>query len=211
MRVLGVLSGTDMSLEQIGDWASSADVVLAADGGANSLQAVGRAPDVAVGDFDSISSSARTLAREVLFNPDQDCSDCDKLFALADARGYGRVTLCNIEGDAPDHVLATLQSCAKAHADVRLALRRGVAFILKGPCSFEQPMPAGARISLIPLGICENVWLRGTYWQLDGATLSPVGASSLSNRADSGTVSVQMASGCAVLFMLAPELETPHW
>jgi thiamine pyrophosphokinase len=210
-RVLGVLAGTDMPLEQIGRWARSAEVVLAADGGANSLHDLGIDADAAIGDFDSIRQEARVRPATVVYNPDQDRSDCDKLLSFAIEKGYEAVTLCNVEGDLLDHVLATLHSAAKAAITVRVALRNGIGYILKGDCKLSLPAILEARLSLVPIEPCTRVFLEGVYWSLSGQNLAPTGRLSLSNKVTESTVTVQFDSGVAVLFLFGSEYSEPTW
>jgi thiamine pyrophosphokinase len=200
-KVLGVLAGRDMPPERLADWARSSDLVLAADSGADALLAVGIVPQLVVGDLDSISLEAQIEQREILHDPDQDTSDCDKLLALAAGMGCHSITLCGAEGDLPDHVLGTLHSAARAPLDVRLAYRRGIGRVLRGPFAGSFAARVGARVSLLPLVPCGEVTLRGLEWELEAATLDPLGLTSLSNRATEERIGVGLASGAALLFI----------
>jgi thiamine pyrophosphokinase len=210
-RVLGVLAGTDMPLNQIGRWAESAEVILAADGGANALHQLGVSAHAAIGDFDSISPEARVLPETVVFNPDQDKSDCDKLLAYAVEQGYPAITLCNVEGDLLDHVLGTIHSSANAGLAVRLALRRGIGYILHANSAFTLPSFPGTRLSLVPLQTCEGVYLEGVYWKLSGQRLAPNERLSLSNRVTEPEIRVRLDSGIAALFLFSDEYAEPSW
>ena len=210
-RVLGVLSGNDMPLAQIEAWARSAEVVLAADGGANALEQLGIRADAAIGDFDSITTAARQRPLETVYDPDQDRSDCDKLLAFAAGRGYEAITLCNIEGDRLDHVLATLHSAARSSLTVRLALRRGLGLVLKGECEATFTAVPGETLSLLPLETCEQVSLTGVAWPLSNQQLSPQVKTSLSNQVSAERVSVKIESGSAVLFLTTNGPAEPAW
>jgi thiamine pyrophosphokinase len=200
-----------MSQSHIEAWARSAEVVLAADGGANVLNKVGIRADAAIGDFDSIESAARQTPMEVVYDPDQDRSDCDKLLALAVQRGYSEITLCNIEGDRLDHVLATLHSATRSPLNVRLALRNGLGHILKGECDLALDAMPGENLSLMPLETCTGVTLTGVAWGLHQADLSGRQRVSLSNMATHDQVTVNMETGAAVLFITTQRLTTPTW
>ncbi len=201
--MLGVLAGADMPPERLAEWARSAGMILAADSGADRLLEVGIVPDLVVGDLDSISLLAQSEQREILHDPDQDTSDCDKLLALAAGMGCRSITLCGVEGDLPDHVLGTLHSAARASLDVRLAYRRGIGRVLRGPFAGSIATGAGKRVSLLPLVPCEGVTLRGLAWELEDAVLDPLGLTSLSNRALGDRAEIRLASGAALLFIAA--------
>ncbi len=209
-RVLGVLAGGDLPLSRLAVWGESADVLLAADGAANSLAEIGLFSHTTVGDFDSIAPSTKEAQRELIQIDDPNATDCDKLLGLAWKRGYSSITLVGVEGDLLDHVIGNLYSSARAQITVRLALRRGVAHILRGPSTTEYQIPAETRISLLPLTSCSGVELIGTKWPLSDAVLDPLGLTSISNEG-SGEIRARLATGVACLFLAHPELESPNW
>lgn len=208
-RVLGVLAGADMPVKELLAWVESSSLVLAADGGANRLVECGIVPHSTIGDLDSISPEAARAQVRLISIEDQDTSDCDKLLHLAQELGTDRLTLAGVEGDLLDHVIGTIHSAAKIEIKVQLALRRGLAWILKGPAEFSRFVEEGTRVSLLPISVCEEVFLTGTQWSLNAATLGPEGLTSLSNRASGGSVKVQFAKGVAVLFVETNGL--PDW
>jgi thiamine pyrophosphokinase len=208
-RVLGVLAGLDASPEFLRAWAGGADRLIAADAGADRLLEAGLEVPVVVGDLDSLSPDAREGAGAVLQDPSQDSSDCDKLLAYAHADGVDRITLINAEGDRPDHFLATLQSAARSPLEVRLALRRGLGYVLKPGAERRFFVPGGTRLSLLPLTRCEDVTLEGAVWPVAGEALDPLGKTSLSNRARDQGLVARIGSGAAFLFLeVGPE---PAW
>jgi thiamine pyrophosphokinase len=209
LRVLGVLAGTDMPTEQMMAWARSADVILAADGGADRLVANGVVPHTTIGDLDSLRSSVPQEA--LIRDPDQNTSDCDKLLDLAVRNGYSEITVIGVEGDRLDHVLGTLASAVRAPISVRLALRRGVGWILRDAAKVEIQTLAGELVSVLPLERSLGVSLVGVRWPLSDAELSANGLVSLSNRATSEHLSLTVRSGAVLLTVLSSRLELPHW
>ena len=209
-RVLGVLAGRDMPVEQVVAWARSADYVLAADGAANFLAEGDFIPDVVIGDFDSISRNTKDVQKMLVHIEDQNRSDCDKLLDYAQSLGFETITLCAMEGDAIDHIIGSLQSAARSTLEVRVATRRGVIMLLKGAVSASFDVPTKTRVSLLPISNCSGVELTGVEWSLFGTEMSPIGFTSLSNRSVEN-VSVSIDSGVAALFLSHPSLELPHW
>jgi len=209
-RVLGVLAGGDMPLERLALWLDSADIILAADGAANTLYSCGVIPHTTVGDMDSIASSTKDHQVELIQIDDQDTSDCDKLLTFAQSRGHHELTLLCAEGDLLDHVLGNLYSAARSVLRIRFALRRGIAHVLRGPQELQIETPRDTRLSLFPIGDCTGATLTGTHWPLTNATLTPRGQTSLSNQA-SGQVTVSIEQGAAILILSHPTLEQPTW
>jgi len=185
-------------------------MILAADGAADFIKSLGVVPDTTVGDLDSITISTKAIQNDLIFEPNQDLSDCDKLLNLAAERGHSDITLVCVEGDLLDHVLGSLYSAARSPLNVKLALRRGIAHILRGPVEMHLKLPPSTRLSLMPLTPCKGVSLGGTKWPLSCAELSPLGLTSLSNQT-SGPVQVSLEAGTAVLFLAHPDLEAPSW
>lgn len=209
-RALGVLAGRDLPLDALLAWARSADFVVAADGAANTLYEGEFVPDLVVGDLDSIAESTYCVQVEVIRIEDQNQTDCDKLLGLISESGYDSVTLCGLEGDALDHVLASLQSAAKSNLSVRLVTRKGLGWVLRGGEAKVMSLPIGARLSLIPLSDCSEVELLGVEWELRSTLISPLGATSISNRVV-GDVKVSLGTGACALFVSDPSLLTPSW
>lgn len=196
-RVLGVLAGRDVAVETLRDWALSATIVLAADGGSERLLEAGVAPHVVVGDMDSSTERARSAAAEIIVDTDPDLSDCDKLLAEIARRGYVGATLVGMEGDRLDHVLASLSSCAKSALNLRIVLRAGYGIVCRaGSYSFE--LPIGTVFSLLPITRCEAVDLHGVKWRVDAQAMDSDGLVSLSNETTEEKVSVRIESGVAL-------------
>ena len=86
--------------------------LVAADGGADAALDLGFTPDLAVGDFDSISEAARAVLGpdRLRHDPDQESTDFDKVLAAVDAPlilGVG------FSGARLDHTLAAMSTLAK--------------------------------------------------------------------------------------------------
>ena len=209
-RVLAVLAGADMPPDLMRDWALSAQVVLAADAGADRLHEAGVEPHRIVGDFDSISDIAR-FAGHVHHSPDQDSTDCDKLLALARELGHEKVTLAGLEGDRMDHAIASWLSIARSGLDVRVALRRGLGWIVRPNFPREIPVNREATVSMLPLSHTEDVHLSGVEWPLNGRSLTWDGLVSISNKANSDVVRASLGQGVAILFAEYERSDMPWW
>ena len=143
-RILGVLAGNDMPTDLLNKWAASADILVAADAGADLLLQAGRRPDIVVVDLDSLSDEARLSATDIAQITDQNYTDCDKLLRVCTERALFPLTLTCVEGDRLDHVLAALNSVAKSSivSYVTIALRQGLGWILS-PGSTEKDVGSG--------------------------------------------------------------------
>src|SRR5262245_56017649 len=95
MHVLILANGESPTRDLMMRLRAEADLFLAADGAANGLVALGCAPDVVLGDFDSLAMEARAryATCEFVHADDQEACDLDKAIAYAQARGAQRVTV----------------------------------------------------------------------------------------------------------------------
>lgn len=205
-----------MPPETLRRWADGADVILAADAGADRLLEAGAKPSRIVGDLDSIGERARDTGVHIVHVSDQDSTDCDKLLALAASMGFSEITLASVEGDALDHLFATVFSALRADLAIRFALRTGIAWVLRtgasrAPSDATIATEPGRRVSVIPLLPCRGVDLEGVEWPLAGAELSPAGLVGVSNRATEARVHASIGWGAALVVAEFPIEEMPLW
>lgn len=186
-------------------WLDDADLVIAADGGAGSLDRIGRTPDVLVGDLDSIDPALVTrlavAGASVERHPvDKEASDTELAVEMAIGAGaVAVVVLGAMGGSRLDHELANLLLLADpavAGHDVRAvrgstcvrAARAGARLALDGA--------PGDLVTLLPVGgDAAGVTTRGLRWPLDGATLRMGRSRGLSNEVVATPASVQVIHG----------------
>ncbi len=209
-RVLGVLSGGDLSDFLLKKWTHSADVLYAADSGADLLLKNDRTPHFIVGDFDSASPAALASGAELHHRPDPSRSDAQKLLDLVADHGHRSVTLAALEGDLLDHVLGGLNAAVESELAIRFVLRSGIAQIVRAGSPVEVVTQPGRRVSLMPL-VGGEATLRGVEWPLHRHVLEAGRMWSLSNRAVEHQVTVEVEGGVALLFVELPPEEHPLW
>ncbi len=201
-----------MPPELLRKWVGSAEILIAADGGADSILAAGFKPDAIVGDLDSLSEAARLCGCELHKITDQNYTDCDKLLRYVQDRELLPITLAGIEGDRIDHVLGSLYSVAASgiHDRISLAFRRSLGWIV-GPGIHLRPCEPGRVVSLIPLITCANVRTGGLKWPLTGQTLEAGGLTSVSNQATASEISIGLDRGSLLLTVEHDSEEFPIW
>ena len=186
---------------------ASGKVVWAVDHGVDACMAAGIIPRHVVGDFDSISEEAeawlerRGAEVEVeRFPADKDSTD----FQICLNRSKGDLLVTGCWGGRFDHAYSNVFSslwgleCGariRAFADdsevlIPLAAgERGAAFELR-------LLSEASAISLLPLcESCEGVSIRGTKWELSGATLAQRRPYAVSNIPAGEKVSVKIERG----------------
>lgn len=186
--------------------ARGAELLLAADGGANHLAAVGLRPAAVVGDLDSIRPGVRAWLGEdaMLARPEQDRTDLDKALEVAiEDRGATSVTVLAATAGRLDHAFENLGLAARwrRHAAVEVVTEDGV--LVPVLDRVELATEPDQLVSLLPLGRVQ-VWTRGLRWELDGEALDPGTRISVSNRAAGVSVEVRVAGGTLLAFLAGP-------
>jgi thiamine pyrophosphokinase len=208
-RALVVLAGRDASDSHLSSWAGSADTIYAADSAADRLFRLGFEP-IVVGDLDSCDRSLFKPTTRVVEDHDPDTTDCDKALRVAWQDGCKAVTVAGVEGDLFDHWAASLSSCLASPLAVRLALRLGIATLLRSGDRVRVDDGVGRRVSLVPMLRSTGVDLHGTLWELTDAVIEPGGLLSVSNQG-TGPVEASLRTGAAWLFVSRLESEGPVW
>jgi len=185
----------------------SADLVVAADGGANHLARIGVKPAAVIGDLDSIAPGVRRwLGEERLVpRPDQDYTDLHKTLAyVIDERGAEKVTVLGGTGGRPDHAVENLALLARWAHRADLELLDDSVRIVAVPDRATFAVRPGSAVSLLPVGRCERVWATGLRWALDGTPLDLLSRTGVCNQASAPEVSVRVEGGRLLVFLATP-------
>ena len=157
--------------------AAAPDLLLCADGGADTVRRYGRVPDVVVGDLDSASADALSgmaAERRVRIDADDSGTDLNKVLTHAVGMGVTEAVLTGVTGRRTDHTLWNL-SLLKTFADrLRLHITDDHCHIhlLREGTPVRFAAGVGQRLSLSPLdGSAQDVWTEGLRWSLAGETL----------------------------------------
>ena len=159
----------------------SGDLIIAADGGLRHTQALGVAPDVILGDFDSLGYIPRGAE---VFPVEKDDTDAMLAIRCGLQRGFGRFMIYGgLDGERLDHTLANFQSLqylAEHGATGYLVGKRYlVTAVRNGSIRFSGR--AEGIVSVFCLGAdAEGVAIRGLKYNLKDGTLTsgyPLGVS----------------------------------
>lgn len=165
-----------------------APTLVAADGGADRLAALGACPVRIIGDLDSLQDPEAWRARgvELIGIAEQDSTDFDKCLRTETARlilGIG------FTGARLDHTLAVLSSVANAPPG-RVILLSEQDLILHCPQNFALDLAADTRLSLFPMAPLRGIASEGLRWPIDGIDFAPMDRIGTSNAALGGRCSV---------------------
>jgi thiamine pyrophosphokinase len=183
--------------------ARHADIIVAADGGANSARALGLTPAVIIGDLDSLTRATRRMfsGAEIIRLRRQDNTDLEKALDEIHRRGFHRVFVLGATGRRIDFTLGNLSIVWRYRG------RLQVFFAGDGwhafPVGREQRINAavGTTVSLIPFGPCSGITLRGLAYPLKNASMA-VGVIGVSNVVRRSPFSVSVRRGNMLLVVM---------
>jgi len=203
MRVVVVASGELDASDRA--WLRGADLVIAADGGAASLDRLGLKPDLLVGDLDSVDATLvdrlEAAGTRIERHPvDKDASDTELAVEAAFGAGaHAVVILGAMGGQRLDHELANLLLLADpalAGRDLRAVRGGTVARAIHAGERLLLGAGQGNLVTLLPVGgDARGVTTEGLRWPLDAAVLRLGRSRGLSNEVIGEPASVRIEHG----------------
>jgi len=185
---------------------SSASHVVAADAAGEWCVALGRIPDIVVGDFDSAAedAQARLCALGVDVRPfpaDKDLTDLELAVGAALELG-DPITVTAAFTRRPDHTLAAFGTLAVAGADALGIEPAWTARVCVPGRPVRFDAAAGETVSVQALGAASGVGVSGTRWPLADAQLAPLSGHGVSNVALGGPVCVECCAGTLIVMVI---------
>ncbi len=163
-------------------------VLIAADGGADSIDAAGLTPKAIIGDLDSVTDREGWEKRtEVLHIPEQITTDFQKALYSTSAP----VTLAlGMTGKRLDHTLAALSALHEVAQKRRVILvdEVDIALAVSGPFGFEAKPKE--RISVHPFVPIVFERTEGLFYPMNDLLLDPAGRLGTSNEGIGGRVEI---------------------
>ncbi|MDO5643501.1 MAG: thiamine diphosphokinase [Paracoccus sp. (in: a-proteobacteria)] len=190
-----LIGGGAVTRDDLAQARALAPRLVAADGGADTALALGVCPDLAIGDFDSISDKARARLGpgRLIHVAEQDSTDFEKALTRTQADFFIAV---GFAGRRLDHTLAALAVMARQPGPPCLMLAaEDVAFLC--PPRLALPLAAGTRVSLFPMGPARGE-STGLHWPIAGIDFTPDGRIGTSNAA-TGPVRLTMRGRMLVM------------
>ncbi len=200
-----ILAGSDVTVtESLKTLCRDAALVVAADSGVRHARALGRTPDLIVGDFDSATRSDlepyKNVPREV-HPARKDRLDLELALAIAETRGATDVLVVGALGGRLDQTLAALFIASRLHERRRVVLHSGhsAAYPLRGGDALTLALPEGTTFSVLSLAPVSVLSLAGSSYPLDRAAL-PFGVGlGVSNRTTAAPLTATLHEGSALL------------
>ncbi len=202
MRALIITQGPARGRRALRRLAASADVVLAADGGARTARLAGVVPHEIVGDLDSLDDATRRWAarcriRRRVFPRAKEATDAELALRQARRRGARLVWFFGAVAGRLDQTLANvllLFAARRLKVAARLTDGREVAFLVDG--AVEVQGRRGDTVSLLPLSpVVRGVTTVGLRYRLRRGVLHRGSTRGLSNEMTASVAAVRITAG----------------
>lgn len=210
MQAIVFAHGTLDPPPQLDKLLASAQLLVAADGGAQHCRTLGVRPHVIIGDFDSLSADERAAweAEGVSTIPhpvDKDATDLELALLYAQEHGTDEISVLGGLGTRWDHSIANLLLGAHAQfANARIVFLQGRQrmFVIRGMAVLNaQP---GEIVSLLPIGgDAIGITTRGLKFPLTNETLHLGSSRGVSNVVVDNGAEVQVTNGL-LLCIISP-------
>lgn len=186
----------------------AADLLIAADGGTRHILALGRMPDLVIGDLDSLPAEEREDLESLkvtikVFPVDKEQTDLELALLAAKEGGADEIVVLAGLGRRWDHSLANLLLAALPDfADTQVNFLHGAQQLVLIREKAEVQAEIGSRLSLIPIGgDVRDVRTQGLAFPLDGETLKFGSSRGISNVFSQEKASIDLESGLLLCVM----------
>jgi len=174
---------------------------VAADAGAYKLSAIGKVPEMIVGDLDSIVNRANWEELcKVVHITEQDTIDFEKCLYCVDAPYF---IAAGFLGARLDHTLAAMHVLQKFSSEKTVVLISDQDAVLVTRGNLQLTLPKQTRVSIYPLAPVTFGRSRGLAYPLEGLTLEAGVMIGTSNRVVDEEVSIQ-SDGDACFAVILP-------
>ena len=203
-RAVVLCNGPQPPVPLLGYWLNGSDLFVCTDAAGHPYDHLPRAPDVVIGDFDSLAG--RILSGrggpKFLQVADQYTTDSEKALLYLEAEGFEEVVLMGATGWRLDHTLYNVHLLERFADRLRIIIAGHHADTVRlGPDSqVSLDLLPGVLFSVIPAcGTVTGVTFEGAMYPLLGETIEPGGPAMISNRVTMSPLLVSVGTGSLLL------------
>lgn len=187
-------------------------LLIAADRGLDFFLDTGICPDIAIGDFDSVSEKGKEYLdimqtiEVVRLKPEKDDSDTQSALMLAKNRGRNEVAILGATGSRVDHLMANfglLVLGKKYEIAVSIIDKNNYISLVEKETILEKEMQFGKYVSFFPLGSdVTDLSLEGFKYPLNGYDLTVADSGlTVSNEIADDHAKISYTSGNLLMIM----------
>lgn len=202
MHAVIVSNGFPPSRELLESELKSANLIIGADGGGNTLLEYGITPHLVTGDMDSFKKPDN-VDFEIIRDPGQETNDLEKALALALQKEARSCTVLGAFGRRMDHSLKNLSVMKQFTPKFeRLVFEDEILTAFLMTSAYKAELPKGSIVSLFPLsGEVTGITTEGLKYPLTDETLENGRRDGTSNETIEPAFSIEIKSGDLVVFV----------
>ena len=181
---------------------ADADLYIAADAGLEAMCEKGIAPDLAIGDFDSLKTGLPEGMPAVRLPTHKDVTDLDAAVAEGIARGCDTFYLYGVLGGRPDHSFANLSLIARLSQEGKQGWMFGAGYRITAIRNGALTLPPqkGGAVSVFSFtDKSEGVTIRGLEYGLEDAELTSTFALGVSNAFTGAPAEIGVKNGILLI------------
>ncbi len=201
-RILIFANGDLPDLEKARSLLREDDFIIAADGGTRHVLALGKIPNVIVGDLDSLPADFNVSKFDdevVLYPKDKNETDLELAIQHALSLHPEQITIVAALGGRLDQTLANISLAAVRHSSF-VVLDDGIEEVFFCRKKAQVNGASGDIVSLIPWqGTVTGIVTTGLKWPLYNETLYPQKTRGISNEMTGETATFQIKSGLLLI------------
>ena len=201
MHIVVFANGEPPTKSTIEEFSQGADLIIAADGGANNALSVDLIPNFIIGDMDSITDSTRSSIEKtrILIDKNPEKTDLEKTIEACLSKGATLIDVLCAGGGRADHALANLSILTRFGRESRIRIIDDFFEIELVNYKLHLKEPLGTVISLVALGRCLGITTSGLRWNLNEATFE-FGTQGIHNEIVDNLAKIQVETGDLLLF-----------
>jgi thiamine pyrophosphokinase len=169
-------SGEDYSIPKITFYAGKSDFIIACDGGLDILDAIGKKPDIIMGDLDSVNPAILEKyahIETIKYPREKDLTDSEITLKKALSYEPEEIFLFAVIGRYFDHSLANIFNLFRNYSSkskIKIITFNSEIFAVNKNYSFENLK--GRRISFLPFGNISGLKMKGFKYQFETDQIS---------------------------------------
>lgn len=144
-------------------------IICATDGGYKYLKEKNITPNFISGDFDSLENLPKDI--EVIYTPNQDFTDFDKILQILFDKSYTSIDVFGASGKEQDHFLGNLHTAIQWKNKLKLTFFDTYSRYFLADKSTEIRNCKDKIVSLVPFPSAENIFTEGLEYPLHNENL----------------------------------------
>lgn len=201
MHIVVFANGEQSKKATLEEFTKHADLIVAADGGANKALDSSISPDVIIGDMDSVFENSKNVLHKSKFLTDKNPqkTDLEKTIEFCLSKGATSIDILCANGGRVDHALANLSILVRFGKNARIRIIDDLFETELVTDKLQLKEPLGTIVSLVAIGACQGVTTSGFRWNLNEASFE-FDTQGIHNEIASDIATIKIKAGDMLLF-----------